>query len=363
MADVKAYDASVMVVDDTPENLRLLSAMLGERGCRVRAFTDAEMALRAAQKDPPEIMLVDVNMPGMNGHELCSRLKGIESLKDVPVLFVSAAHETEAKLKAFASGGADYITKPFRFEEVDARIQTHLKLYRLQRSIAEHNRHLEATVAEQVQEISDSQLATIVALARLAEFRDDETGKHIERTRTVSRRLAVALAEVRGTGMIVSLKVINAIYHASPLHDIGKVGIRDAVLLKPGRLTPEEFEEIKTHTTLGAKTLAEVQAVYPNNVFLRVGHEIALCHHERWDGSGYPAGLVASAIPLTARIVSVADVYDALRSKRPYKEAWSHEDACAAIIEGGGGQFDPTVVAAFQLVAPEIETIHERLRD
>ncbi len=355
--------ATIMVVDDVPLNLKLLQEMLQSKGYRVLTFPSGKMALRAAAKTQPDLILLDINMPEMDGFEVCARLKADETLREIPVIFISALHETADKVKAFAVGGVDYVTKPFQIEEVHARTQTHLRLRKLQADLKQSNLHLEARVQEQVQEISDSQRTTIIALAKLAECRDDDTGAHVERTQTFCQVLAETLrANSRYADRIDQAFVTN-IYYAASLHDIGKVGIPDHILLKPGKHTPEEFEIMKTHAIIGAKTLQSACGNYPRNAFLNMGIVIARSHHEKWDGSGYPDGLAGEAIPLPARIMAVADVYDALRSNRPYKTAFTHATSCAMIQDGAGRHFDPVVIAAFQAVEAEFAEIRERMND
>ncbi len=352
-----------MVVDDTPANLKLLQEMLQAKGYRVLAFPGGKMALSAAAKSPPDLILLDITMPRMNGFEVCERLKADGALKEIPVLFISGLTETSDKVKAFSAGGVDYVTKPFQFEEVIARVETHLRLRRMQLELEKHNLHLEDLVREKVAEISDSQLATIVALAKLAESRDDDTGNHIERTRTFCRVLAEKLRDNPRYAGSIDETFVETICHAAPLHDVGKVGISDNILLKPGKLTPEEFEIMKTHTMIGANTLQTARSKYPRNVFLNTGIAIARSHHEKWDGSGYPDGLKAEDIPLSARIMAVADVYDALRSKRPYKPAFTHEKSCEIIMEGADRHFDPAVIDAFRAVEAEFAEIRNRMDD
>jgi len=352
---------TIMVVDDTPANLRLLQDALQAKGYQVLALPSGTMALSAAAKRQPDLILLDINMPQMNGFEVCERLKADEALKEIPVLFISALSEVTNKVKAFSVGGVDYVSKPFQFEEVYARVETHLRLRRLQLELEKHSLHLEELVQEKVREISDSQLATIVALAKLAESRDDETGQHIERTATFCRVLAKRLRDNPSYAGSIDDTWIETIYHAAPLHDIGKVGIPDNILLKPGKLTSEEFEIMKTHTLIGAKTLQTARNNYPRNTFLNMGVAIARSHHEKWNGSGYPDGLSGENIPLSARIMAVADVYDALRSKRPYKDAFTHEESCSIIRDGSGQHFDPAIVDAFIAVETEFAEIRVRM--
>ena len=344
----------ILLVDDMPVNLRMLSDMLRHAGYRTRSARSGEMALRAAMEQPPDLVLLDVMMPQMNGYEVCRRFKSDSTLTHVPVIFLSALGDTGDKVEAFASGAVDYITKPFQIDEVCARVHTHLQLHQLQTEVEAHRNRLEALVAEQVQEIMDSHIATIFAMARLAESRDDETGTHLERVQAFCGLLGEGVA-ANHNGL--DREFVRHLVHAGPLHDIGKVGISDAVLLKPGRLTVDEFETMKTHTTMGAQTLEAVQRGNPSNAFIGMGIEIARSHHERWDGGGYPQGISGESIPLSGRIMAVADVYDALRSKRVYKPAFSHGESVRIIGEGGGTQFDPCVVDVFLERADEFEAV------
>ena len=356
-----ATPKTILIVDDTPENLRVLLELLKRQGYKVRAVPSGKLALQAAASEPPDLILLDIMMPEMDGYEVCRRLKEDPKLSEIPVVFLSALDDTLDKVRAFDAGGVDYVTKPFQFEEVRARVQTHLRMRRLQVQLEEHNQQLRDRVEEQVREISDSQMATIVALARLAESRDKGTGKHIERVQIYCRLLATQLRQHPGRRDRVNEAFVENIFRASPLHDIGKVAIRDSILLKPGPLTPEEFDEMKSHTTLGAQTLQEVQKAYPKNGFVRLGIEIARSHHERWDGTGYPQGLAGTDIPLSARIMAVADSYDAARSRRFYKPALPHAECCAAIYQRSGSYLDPVVVEAFRVVEDRFRSVAESL--
>jgi putative two-component system response regulator len=361
--DPEVSSRGILVVDDAPENLHVLFRILTAQGYKARAARNGTLALQAAENDPPDLILLDVMMPGIDGYEVCRRLKANEKLKDIPVIFLSALDEAEDKVRAFAAGGVDYVTKPFHFEEVKARVDVQMKLRRLQTELEMHNRRLQDLVREQVREISESQMATIFALARLAEARDDDTGRHLERVQTWCKLLATRCGEQTSHRAEADAVFAENIVHASPLHDIGKVGIRDSVLLKPGKLTSNEFDEMKTHTTRGARTLEAVQGNYPNNAFVRMGIEIARWHHERWDGKGYPDGLSGTDIPLSARIMAVADVYDAMRSNRCYRPALSHEKSSEIIFEGSGSHFDPDVVQAFRGLEPTFKAQSEAARN
>ena len=356
-----ALHGNILVVDDVPANLTLLAGMLKGKGHRVRPVPSGKLALKAVENEPPDLILLDITMPEMNGFEVCQILKEDTRFRDIPIIFISALTETLDKVQAFSSGGVDYVTKPFQFDEVHARVETHLRLRRLQIELKKHNLHLEELVKEKVAEISDSQMATIIAVAKLAEYRDDETGYHIERTRIFCKLLAEKMRENQSYKYSINDDFVENIYHAATLHDIGKVGIPDSILLKPGKLTPEEFDIIKTHTMIGARTLLASRSKYPRNAFVNMGIAIAQSHHERWDGNGYPEGLAGDDIPLSARIMALADVYDALRSKRPYKEAFSHDKSCDIILEASGRFFDPMVIDAFKTITSAFAEFRKRM--
>jgi len=339
--------ADILIVDDTVANLLVLSEMLKDQGYRTRVAKSGAAALRAAESVAPDLILLDVMMPEMDGFEVCRRLKSDDTLSDIPVIFLSALADTKDKIDAFAVGAADYVTKPFQLDEVHARVETHLRLRRLQLELQRHNRELQVLVQEQVREIADSRMATIFALAKLTESRDDTTGRHLEHVQTLCRLLAERICEQASGASAIDDVYIQNITQAAPLHDVGKVAIHDSILLKPGQLTPAEFEIMKTHTILGAETLQAVLDEYPHNAFIEMGIQIARSHHERWNGTGYPDGLAGDAIPLCARIMTIVDVYDALRSRRCYKEPVSHKESCDIILDGSGEQFDPAVVRAF----------------
>ncbi|MCF8087624.1 MAG: response regulator [Desulfotignum sp.] len=359
----ESVKATILVVDDKPENLALLQEILIGRGYRILELTSGKQALKALDKCRPDLILLDIMMPDLDGFEVCRRIKADARFKQIPVIFISALEDTDARLKAFEGGGIDFVSKPLREQEVLARVEVHLKLQQAQRRLARQNQYLESLVQEKVKEISASQLATIAAVSKLAESRDEETGRHIERTREFCRLLAQKLGEDSRYAGRIGDDFIKNIFHAAPLHDIGKVGVPDHILLKPGRLTPEEFKIIQTHSRLGAETLENVQDSYPGNQFINMGIEITRSHHERWDGKGYPDGLCGEDIPLSARIMAVADVYDALRSRRPYKEPFSHEKAVEIIKQDAGRHFDPEVVSAFVFLETEVAELWEGLKD
>jgi len=346
----------IMVVDDAPDILTMLSQMLEEHGCEVLALPNGTLALHEAERYAPDLLLLDINMPELDGYQVCGLLKQNPDLKDIPIIFLSGLNSTDAKVKAFDAGGVDYITKPFHLAEVQARVGTHLKLRSLQSKLV-----FQQMVAEKVREISEAQSATIFALAKLAEHRDEDTGAHLERVREYCRLLAERLGEDSPYVGAITPDFIDCIQHAAPLHDIGKVAIPDRILLKPGKLTPEEFEIMKTHTVIGAENLQTVYNNYAGNVFIGMGIEIALYHHERWEGNGYPDRLVGKNIPLSARIMAVADCYDAIHSDRCYRKGSSHEETRNIIMSESGTHFDPEVCKAFFALEQEFGRIMKTL--
>jgi len=339
----KIFD--ILVVDDVLENLKLLIYILKDNTFTVRAVQNGEAAIKAISNRTPDLILLDINLPDMSGFDVSSSI--ISS--GIPIIFLSGNTDYNSKKRAFELGGVDYITKPFNDFEVLARVKTHLTLKYFREELEEKNKNLENQVINKMQEIYEAQLSTIFAISKLAESRDDDTGKHIERVSAYSR----ALAELLGNSQMINYRVDDIfcknIYYSSSLHDIGKVAIPDNILLKAGKLDPDEYEIIKTHTTIGANNLKEVLKAYPNNSFITMGVDIAENHHEHWDGSGYPKGIKEEQIPLSARIVSIVDVYDALCSERVYKKTLTHKEALDFIKEQSGLLFDPYLVDIFIL--------------
>ena len=351
----------VLIVDDKPENLKLLAKILKNDRLESRLVLSGSLAQEAALEKPPDLVLLDMSMPEMSGLDLCRWFKKNKFLQNIPIIFISGLQDTEDKIAAFSAGGVDYISKPFQKAEVLARVQTHLRLSQLQAKQRSHTLELEQRVADQVKFVMASHLATIFALAKLAEVRDDDTGQHIERVQSFARMLA---QQLRIMGLHVELLTdifIDTLYQTAPLHDIGKVGIPDAILLKPGKLTAEEFTVMKTHSAFGADTLKTVLLRHPDNHFLSMGVDVARSHHEKWDGSGYPDGLKGQDIPLSARIVALADFYDALRSKRCYHLPTTHEDTRRMIQGGRGAHFDPDVVDAFKVLEGKFESVRQEM--
>lgn len=355
---------TLLAVDDSPENLGLLTELLTPH-FRVLAATSGEKALRVARGAlRPDLILLDVMMPGMNGHQVFARLRAEAATSDIPVIFVTAMNSAEAELEGLVSGAVDYIAKPFTPAIVLARIRIQLELKRARDRLRRQNAWLEAEVERRMAENDRTQLVSIRALAYLAEIRDPETGQHIIRTQSYVRRLAVRLRRHPRFRDTLNRRYIDLLTRSAPLHDIGKVGIPDAILNKPGPLTAEEWAVMKTHARLGAEAIekAERDAGEPVD-FLRLAREIAHRHHEKWDGSGYPDGLAGDAIPISARLMAIADVFDALISPRVYKRRMPFEQAREIIAAGRGGHFDPDVVDAFLQGFDGFVAIAERYRD
>lgn len=347
MLEIK--NSKILIVDDTKVNIDILVAAL-KNDYRISVASDGASALEQASANPPDLVLLDIMMPDLDGYEVCSKLKSDPKTVSVPVIFITALDQVQDKSKGFSLGAVDYITKPFHIVELKARVRTHLALKHAMEHLANQNHTLDIRVRERTRELQETQLEIIYRLSRAAEFRDNETGMHIKRISHMSRALASALDSDEET--------MDLIFHASPMHDIGKIGIPDRVLLKPGRLDPDEWEIMKTHTTIGADILSG-----HHSLLLKIGQLIALTHHEKWDGSGYPQGLSEYAIPLAGRIVSVCDVFDALTSVRPYKDAWPLDQAIDWIKTGGGHAFDPKIVDAFLSILPGILQIKEQYGD
>jgi len=340
---MKLDKACVLIVDDASENIEILGSILKSE-YNIRVASSGKTAIEIVQTcSDIDLILLDVMMPEMDGFEVCSKLKENPSTKKIPIIFVTAMNEVTNETKAFSIGGVDYITKPVSPPLVLARIKTHLALFNQQQD-------LEKIVQERTQELLQTRDVAIFSLSALAETRDNETGDHIKRTQFYVKNIAQALHLLPAFHNNLDEKKIELLYKSAPLHDIGKVGIRDHILLKPGKLTTEEFETMKTHTTIGRDAIIRgTTALGFDKVssFLQIAREIAYSHHEKWDGSGYPQGLEGEKIPLSGRIMAICDVYDALISKRVYKAPFPHERAVQIICEGQGKHFDPLITAVF----------------
>lgn len=338
---------AVLVVDDSRDNILLLNEIL-KKEYRVRAAADGAKALEAAEEAPPDIILMDVMMPVMDGYEACRRFKKDKALRDIPLLFLTARSGEADEQKGFALGAADYIVRPVSPEILTARMRTQLVLKKSRDLLEHQNRFLEEEVQRRTRDVSVLQEASIMALAALAETRDNETGGHLQRTKLYIRELARAMSRTKKYGAVLTPKKIGMIVLSAPLHDIGKVGVPDHILLKPGKLSAEEYEIMKKHTTMGRDAiLCAERLMGGTETFLSCAREIAYSHHEKWDGTGYPQGLSGDEIPLSARLMAVADAYDAITTRRVYKEAICHERAADIIRSECGKHFDPDVVQAF----------------
>lgn len=356
---------TVLAVDDTPDNLALLHGLLKDR-YRVKVANNGVAALRIATALPaPDLILLDVMMPEMDGYEVCRRLKADPATRDIPVVFLTAKADIEDERFGLDLGAVDYIAKPISPPIVLARVRNHLRLKDAADFLKDKNSYLESEVQRRTRSLRAIQDAVIMALASLAETRDNETGNHIRRTQNYVRRLAEALQHLPAFAAQLDAETIRLLYKSAPLHDIGKVGIPDAILLKPGRLTADEFSIMKRHAQLGRDAIeAALQDLEEGDrAFLLHACDIAATHHEKWDGSGYPQGLAGEAIPLSGRLMALADVYDALISKRIYKPAFPHEEAVRLIQEGRGTHFDPRIVDAFLAIQADFHAIAQQFAD
>lgn len=357
--------ATILAVDDTPDNLLLISGLLKEE-YHVRVANGGDRAIKIAQSDnPPDLILLDIMMPDIDGYEVCRILKADEKTSHIPIIFLTAKTEVEDETHGLEMGAVDYITKPISPPIVLARVKTHLALKRMQDFLRDKNAYLESEVKKRTEEVVAIQDVTIHAMASMAETRDNETGNHIRRTQHYVKLLAEKLrSHPRFIKFLDDDKTIEMLFKSAPLHDIGKVGIPDAILLKPDRLTKEEFEVMKSHTTLGRDAIVHAEKNLGIEVpFLQYAKEIAYSHQEKWDGSGYPQGLAGDEIPISARLMAVADVYDALISRRVYKLPMPHDEAVKIMLEGKGQHFDPDVIDAFMECEAEFKAVGEKYSD
>ncbi|WP_162063098.1 two-component system response regulator [Vibrio taketomensis] len=353
----------ILAVDDTPTNLEVVKGILGD-DYTLQVAVNAKIAFKIIERRKPNLILLDIMMPDIDGYQMCEALKANPETSDIPVIFLTAMTNELDETRGLEIGAVDYITKPISPVILKQRVRTHLKLQAANLQLAQHNETLEQKVLERTQQLSDLQDVVMVAMGALAESRDPETGNHIRRTKKYVEILARELAKNERYASELTPDIITSIAKSAPLHDIGKVGVADCILLKPGPLTEEEFEQMKKHAFYGFEAIcaAEASLGYADN-FLIFAKEIAYCHHEKWDGSGYPQGLRGEDIPLSARMMALADVYDALITERVYKPAFSHEKATAIIVEGKGSHFDPILVDVFLANAERFEKIANRYRD
>ena len=336
----KTNGLNVLIVDDDPIAIEMLDYFLREAGYNVERAANGKKALEKIRTFSPRIIISDVEMPEMNGIELCRAVRERQSTQYTYFILLTCHSDLKSVLSGLDSGADDYLSKPFHHEELRLRLEGGRRLLML-----------------------EGRDMMIFSLAKLAESRDTDTGSHLERIREYSKVLATELMNWPKFECIVDAQFVELIYLTSPLHDIGKVGIPDSVLLKPGKLTSEEFEVMKRHTLIGGETLSASANAYPEASFIKMALDITLNHHERWDGTGYPFRLRGEQIPLCARIVAIADVYDALTTKRVYKDAYTHEEAVRIIYDSRGTHFDPDLVDAFAIVEEQMRVIRARLDD
>ena len=355
---------TILIVDDATDNINVISAIFKDI-YRVKAATSGERALQiASSDDPPDLILLDVLMPGMDGYDTIKRLKANERTSDIPVIFLTSKTEAEDERTGFDLGAVDYITKPINPAILFARVDTHLTLKRVRDELEMKNRYLMEEVEKRTREISVIQDVTIMAMGSLAEMRDNETGNHIRRTQYYVKELAEHLVKKGKYRDVLTPENINLLFKSAPLHDIGKIGIPDRILLKPGRLTPEEFEIMKEHTTIGRDALVAAESLLDvDSSFLRFAREIVYSHHEWWNGKGYPQGLSGEEIPIAARLMAIADVYDATRCKRVYKPSKDHKTAVDEMVSERGTHFDPEILDAFLEIEKRFEEIALRFSD
>jgi len=342
----------ILLVDDEAANLKLLVKMLESQGySNLVPIQDPRGLLEEYGRARSGLILLDLRMPWMDGFEVMDRLKELDDPLGPPIVVLTAEKGRESLLKAFKRGARDYLTKPFEIEELLARVHNMLEVHMSQLLLYEQRETLDSLVRSRTEELLRTRMQVIEKLGRASEYRDNETGRHIMRVGQTAALVA------KGAGC--EPQFCEDLSHAAPMHDVGKIGIPDAILLKPGKLSPEEFEVMKRHTLIGAKLLEDEQG----HGILALAEEIAISHHEKWDGSGYPSGLAGEAIPKSGRIVALVDVFDALTSGRPYKLAWSSEAAAEMIRENRGKQFDPALADVFVSLLPEVMAIRESLPD
>ncbi|MCP4177033.1 MAG: two-component system response regulator [bacterium] len=348
-------ECTVLIVDDTETNIDILVDTL-EDSFELRVAMDGKTALEDVKDFPPDLILLDIMMPGMSGYEVCEKLKADEQTKNIPIIFLTAMSEELDEEKGLELGAIDYITKPFSPKLVKSRVYNHLEL-KIFRD------RLEELVIERTEELKLTQDVVIESMANLAEYRDPETGGHILRTKNYVKLLAKNLKNNPKFSEFLTDKNIELLCQSAPLHDIGKIAISDSVLLKPGKLTDEEFELMKQHTVFGKDAILSSEKKLGENSFLVYAREMAESHQEKWDGSGYPNGLKGEEIPISGRLMAVADVYDALISKRVYKPSFPHKKAVEIIIDGKGTHFDPDLVDAFLEIENEFRKIAYEFAD
>lgn len=355
---------TILIVDDTPTNLSLLNSLL-KHEYKTKIATNGYKALQLARTNPaPDLILLDIMMPEMDGYEVCERLKNDELTRDIPVVFLTAKVAVKDETRGLALGAVDYITKPISPPIVMERVKNHLMLKEARDMLRHQNAALEERVKDRTRKLGELQDVAMEAMGALAESRDPETGNHIRRTQFYVQLLAEKLSAHPKFTDLLTPEYITLLFKAAPLHDIGKVGVPDSILLKPGKLTAAQFEKMKLHTVYGRDALAAAESKLSEpSEFLTCAKEIAYSHQEKWDGSGYPEALAGDAIPVSARLMAIADVYDALISRRVYKPPFTHERAMQIMLEGRGSHFDPEMLDAFVEISEQFREIANRYAD
>ena len=363
MESFPSVKPSILIVDDAPANLSLMAGLLMAH-YTVKALNAGSRVLALARQEAPDLILLDVMMPDMDGYEVCRQLKADPLTCEIPVIFVTSKTDAGSEQRGMAAGAVDYIMRPITPAILLSRVQAHVVNAGAAKTMRIDNQYLKLEVAQQTRQIASLQEVTILALASLAETRDADTGNHLKRTQQYVELLCNYLSLQPRFEPYLSAERIRLVAMCAPLHDIGKVGVPDRILLNPGHYKPEEFEIMKTHPQLGLDAIAKAQASVENqDELFEVAKEIVYSHHEKWDGSGYPQGLRGDAIPLPARVMALADVYDALICRRVYKPDMAHEQALQIIVEGRGKHFDPDVVDAFVALGDEFQAIAIRFAD
>jgi putative two-component system response regulator len=344
----------ILIVDDVEINRMILCEILQDDYQIIEA-ADGREALKILFEDDvlPTVVLLDIVMPDIDGFQVLEQMKLNDKTKNIPVLFITAATSDESESRGLTSGAADYVTKPFNHDVVRARVDNHINL-------ARYRHNLEQLVAKKAAEVTKTYESTLEVLATIIEYRNLESGAHIRRTTLLTEIMVARMLETEKFREPLLSENIHSLVKASALHDIGKIGISDGILLKPGKLTSDEFDVIKTHTSIGSDIIDSISATLPDNdMYLKYAKDICHSHHERWDGKGYPKGLKGEQIPIAPRIISIVDVYDALVSPRCYKGAYPHEVSIEIIMEGSGTQFDPNIV---QLI-PEVQSLFRKIAE
>lgn len=345
---------NILVVDDVVANLAILSDIIQTAGYKPRPVKSVMQAEKAIEKCIPQLILLDVSMPEVDGFEFCSKLKNSIITRDIPVIFISAKSDTNDKVRAFELGAVDYISKPYEKAEVLHRITTHLKISSMQNQLEAYNRKLNSIINQQVKTIVESQRKLILSLSSVLCVTGYETEIHIERVSKICRLIALSLECIEATGIMAGKDFAHTIEISAKVHDIGCLRIDHKILDKPGKLSYYERKEVQKHSRIGEYILEEISGIDKENIFIKMAREIAISHHEKWDGSGYPYGLSETNIPLSARIMAVVDTYDVLRSEKCYKSAYSHEESISIIHSEAGRSFDPLIVKIFGQLEPQI---------